>query len=184
MTDFGSPAIIGGMLAVMPQSTSDARSEWDSILEGTDRRIRDSQAAHWSPHDIFDDLGRATMLATLLGGAFISTASAIMLAFPAIFHGYQTAVSVGMFVLGSLVSTLSVLLAVMRWPERTQAHLSAANAYSTLRRKVEILRLGLPDSQSDLPGLVAELAHLSELAPAVPINIWNRSVNTQSRRAH
>ncbi len=95
------------------------------------------------------------------------------MAFPAIFHGYETAVSIGMFVLGSLVSTMSVLLAVMRWPERAQAHLNAANAFSTLRRKVEILRLGLPDSRSDLPRIVSKLANLSELSPAVPNSIWN-----------
>ena len=165
-----------------PQSTSVVHSAFDRILEDTDWRIQDSQAAHWSAHDILDDLGRATMLATLLGGAFISTASAITLAFPAILRGSETAVSVSMFLLGSLVSTLSVLLAVMRWPERAQAHLNAANAYSTLRRKVEILRLGLPDSQAELPSIVSELAHLSELSPAVPINIWNRAVRFRARR--
>lgn len=164
-----------------PQTSSDAQNDLDRILDDTDRRIRDSQAAHWSAHDIFDDLGRATMLATLLGGAFISTASAVTLAFPAVFRGYETAVGVGMFVSGSLVSTLSVLLAVMRWPERAQAHLNAANAYSTLRRKVEILRLGLPDTQSDIPRIISKLAHLSELSPAVPNNIWKRAVNFRRR---
>ncbi len=47
------------------QSTSDVHNEPDRILDDTDRRIRDSQAAHWSAHDIFDNLGRATMLTTI-----------------------------------------------------------------------------------------------------------------------
>jgi hypothetical protein len=171
------------MLVMELQPAPDPRNDLDRILGDTERRIRDSQAAHWSAHDVFDELGRGTMLATLMGGAFISTASAITLAFPAIFRGYETAVAIGMFLLGSLVSTLSVLLAVMRWPERAQAHLNAANAYSTLRRRVEILRLGLPESQADLPRLVARLANLSELSPAVPAKIWTRAVNVSDRRA-
>lgn len=165
-----------GIRLVMGPS-SDTHSNADDILDHTERRIRASQAAHWSAHDVFDDLGRMTTLAIVIGGAFISTASAITLAFPAVFRGYETAVGIGMFLLGSLVSTLSVLLAVMRWPERAQAHLSAANAYSTLRRKLEILRLGLPESQAELPHIVRKLANLSELSPAVPIKIWTRAAN-------
>ncbi len=40
--------------------------------------------------------------------------------------------------------------AVRRWGERSQNHLNAANAYTSLRRKLEIHRLNLPDSEAEL----------------------------------
>lgn len=64
-------------------------------------------------------------------------------------------------------------------PERAQSHMIAAHAYSTIRRKLEIIRLGLPDTAADLKVIIRQLSALSETTPVVPIKIWKRAVREE-----
>ena len=146
------------------------------ILHETETRVRHSAHAHWAATNTLDALNRVATVSTLLGGFLVSLLAALPVMFTAFYQPNASVVNVSLFVLGGLVSVVSVLQAVQRWGERSQSYLNAANAYSSLRRKLEILRLNLPGSAPDLTGILEDLRQLGETAPAVPEHIWNRAV--------
>ncbi|HVZ29124.1 MAG TPA: hypothetical protein VG839_01940 [Asticcacaulis sp.] len=146
------------------------------ILSETETRVRHSAHAHWAATNRFDTLNDLATATTLIGGFLVSLLAAIPVMYQALYTLHALAVNSGLFVLGGLVSAVSILQAVQRWGERTQSHNNAANAYSSLRRKLEILRLNLPDSAGDLTGILEELVRLGETTPAVPATIWRRAI--------
>ncbi len=146
------------------------------ILHETETRVRHSAHAHWAATNTLDALNRIATISTLVGGFLVSLLAALPVMFQAVYAPNASVVNVSLFVLGGLVSVISILQAVQRWGERSQAYQNAASAYSSLRRKLEILRLNLPASAGDLTGILEELRQLGETAPAVPEHIWNRAV--------
>ncbi len=148
------------------------------ILSETETRVRHSAHAHWAATNRLDALNRAATVVTLIGGFMVSLLAALPVMYQALYTPNATVVNGSLFVLGGLVSVLSILQAVQRWGERSQSHNNAANAYSSLRRKVEILRLNLPTSADDLTGVLEELLRLGETTPAVPEAIWKRAIRS------
>lgn len=146
------------------------------ILHETETRVRHSAHAHWAATNRFDMLNQLTTIATLIGGFLVSLLAALPVLYQAVYQPHSTLINSAIFVLGGTVSLLSILQAVQRWGERSQNHFNAANAYSSLRRKLEILRLNLPGSAGDLTGVLQELLHLGETTPAVPGGMWRAAV--------
>ncbi|MEI9904358.1 MAG: hypothetical protein WDN06_10580 [Asticcacaulis sp.] len=146
------------------------------VLQDTEMRVRHSAHAHWAATNRLEAINRAATVSTLGGGFLISLLAALPVMFQSFYAPYATYVNVGLFALGGLVSVISVFQAVQRWGERSQAYQNAANAYSSLRRKLDILRLNLPASAGDLSAILEELRQLGEIAPAVPAHIWNAAI--------
>ena len=146
------------------------------ILHETETRVRHSAHAHWTATNRFDALNRLTTVTTLIGGFLVSLLAALPVLYQAVYQPHSTVINAAIFALGGTVSLVSILQAVQRWGERSQNHFNAANAYSSLRRKLEILRLNLPGSAGDLKVILEELLHLGETTPAVPGEIWRSAV--------
>lgn len=146
------------------------------ILSETETRVRHSAHAHWAATNRFDALNDAATVSTLIGGFLVSSLAAIPVLFQALYTANAVLVNGSLFALGGLVSIISILQAVQRWGERSQSHNNAANAYSSLRRKLEILRLNLPGSAPELTVLLDDLMRLGETAPAVPGGIWRSAI--------
>ena len=146
------------------------------ILHETETRVRHSAHAHWAATNRFDTLNRMTTVATLIGGFLVSSLAALPVLYQSVYQPNATLINASLFALGGAVSLISILQAVQRWGERSQDHFNAANAYSSLRRKLEILRLNLPGSAGDLTEVLQELLHLGETTPAVPGEIWRKAV--------
>ncbi len=155
------------------QGTSD---DFMRILQETETRVRHSAHAHWTATNRFDTLNRVTTVLTLVGGFLVSLLAALPVMFQSLYAPHAATVNASLFILGGLVSVVSVLQAVQRWGERSQSHFNAASAYSSLRRKLEILRLNLPGSAGDLSAILEELLRLGETAPAVPEGLWRHAV--------
>ena len=145
------------------------------ILHETETRVRLSAHAHWAATNRLDTLNRVATITNLVGGFLVSLLAALPVMFQSVYTPNAAAVNISLFMLGGLVSVISILQAVQRWGERSQSYQIAASAYSSLRRKLEILRLNLPASAGDLAGVLEELRQLGETAPAVPEHIWNRA---------
>jgi hypothetical protein len=150
--------------------------DFKRILGETEMRVRHSAHAHWTATNRFDTLNRLTTLATLIGGFLVSSLAALPVLYRPLYEPNAPLINASLFVLGGLVSLASVVQAVQRWGERSQSHFNAASAYSSLRRKLEILRLNLPGSAPDLAAILEQLLHLGETAPAVPEGLWKRAV--------
>jgi len=146
------------------------------ILADTEMRVRHSAHAHWAATNRFDAINDAATIANLVGGFAVSLLAALPVMFQQLYTPHAAIVNGSLFVLGGFVSVVSILQAVQRWGERSQSHQNAANAYSSLRRKLEMLRLNLPGSAGDLDGILAELLRLGETTPAVPGHIWRAAV--------
>jgi len=146
------------------------------ILTDTEMRVRHSAHAHWTATNRFDTLNRLTTLATLIGGFLVSSLAALPVLYRSLYEPNAALINASLFVVGGLVSLVSIVQAVQRWGERSQSHFNAASAYSSLRRKLEILRLSLPASAPDLTAILQELLRLGETAPAVPEGLWRRAV--------
>jgi len=146
------------------------------ILAETETRVRHSAHAHWATTNRLDAINGTATVANLVGGFAVSLLAALPVMYQSIYAPHAAIVNGSLFVLGGLVSVVSVLQAVQRWGERTQGHLNAANAYSSLRRKLEILRLNLPGSAGDLEAILEEVQRLGETTTAVPGHIWRSAV--------
>ncbi|OYW79778.1 MAG: hypothetical protein B7Z26_07500 [Asticcacaulis sp. 32-58-5] len=166
----------------MDSVTTGTEADFTRILRETQTRISHSQHAHWEDAQIFESLARILMLFNLIGGFVVSVLAALPVAFDHFYEANMDAVSLSLFGLGALVSVTSILQASLRWSERSQQHLAAANAYTSLRRQLEILCLNRPHSDARLSELIQKLADLSETAPAVPQNIWDRAVARATRK--
>lgn len=149
---------------------------FEEILSATEQRVQNSQHAHWLASNTFDELARLATIANITGGAVVSALSTFAFAFRELYASYDTVVNAVMFLVGLGVSTISVAQSVMKWQERAQSHFFAANAYTSLRRDLEILKLTLPDSSVTLPALIERLRFVSETTPAVPLRLWKRAV--------
>ncbi|MDC7675361.1 SLATT domain-containing protein [Asticcacaulis machinosus] len=156
-------------------------TEFTRILRETQTRISHSQHAHWEATQTFESLARTLMLFNLIGGFVVSLLAAMPIVVPNLYETHKDAVSILLFALGGLVSVTSILQASLRWSERSQQHLNAANAYTSLRRQLEIVTLQ-SRTEAGLSDLIAKLADLSETAPAVPQNIWNRAIKKAAHK--
>lgn len=148
------------------------------VLSETEVRVRHSAHAHWAATNRFNALNDIATVTTLVGGFLVSLLAALPVMYQSLYTPNAATVNVSLFVLGGLVSVVSILQATQRWGERSQSHNNAANAYSSLRRELEILRLNLPDSAGDLTTILKELLRLGETTPAVPVAIWKRAVRS------
>lgn len=146
------------------------------ILSETELRVRHSAHAHWAATNRFDALNDIATVSTLIGGFLVSLLAALPVMYQSLYAPNAVLINGALFALGGLVSVVSILQAVQRWGERSQSHNNAANAYSSLRRKLEILRLNLPGSAPELTGILDELMRLGETSPAIPGSIWRRAV--------
>jgi len=146
------------------------------ILAETETRVRHSAHAHWAATNRMDAINGVATIANLVGGFAVSLLAALPVMYQSLYAPHATTVNGSLFVLGGFVSVVSILQAVQRWGERSQSHLNAANAYSSLRRKLEILRLNLPGSVEDLEPILEEVQRLGETTPAVPGHIWRAAV--------
>ncbi len=156
---------------------------FNEILASTEQRVRNAQFAHWRATNTFYALARTMTLIATLGGVAVSMLGALPLILKKdIYQAYEDWVGAALFVCGVGVSAVSILLAIMRWSERAESHQTAANAYSSLRRQLEVLRLGLPESAAGLNGFILQLARLSELSPAVPKTIWDKAMAENKRQ--
>jgi hypothetical protein len=162
----------------MAENAGDSKVSDDflRILSETETRVRHSAHAHWAATNRFDALNDIATVSTLIGGFLVSLLAALPVMYQSLYAPHAVLVNGSLFVLGGLVSVVSILQAVQRWGERSQSHNSAANAYSSLRRRLEILRLNLPDSAPELPGILDELMRLGETSPAIPGSIWRRAI--------
>jgi hypothetical protein len=160
-------------------SVEAATADFMRILGETEVRVRHSAHAHWAATNRFETLARWSTFTTLIGGFLVSSIAAVPVLFEHYYMANADAINIGLFALGGVVSIISILQAVQRWSERSQANFTAANAYSSLRRELEILRLELPGSAERLPPLLERLRILGEDAPVVPENLWNSAVKTQ-----
>ena len=154
-------------------------SEFSRILEDTELRVRRSQYAHWKAHDVFETYALRSTVANVAGGAVVSAISATLITpgAPAALFGVDF--KLVLLLAGLVVSVVSILQSVLKWSERAQSHFLAANAYSSLRRDIEVLRLsaaGGADTTHQLEAIIVKLRNLSESAPAVPIGLWKRAV--------
>ena len=156
----------------------DVSDDFQRILTETETRVRHSAHAHWAATNRLDTLNRIATLTNLVGGFLVSLLAALPVFYQALYSPNAMAINGGLFVLGGLVSVVSIVQAVQRWGERSQSHFNAASAYSSLRRKLEILRLNLPGSASDLTPLLEDLLRLGETVPAVPEGIWSRAIRS------
>ncbi len=146
------------------------------ILHETETRVRHSAHAHWSATNRMDTLNRFSTASTLIGGFLVSLLAALPVLYKDLYLPHSDALNAALFVLGGGVSVISIMQAVQRWGERSQSHFNAANAYSSLRRKLEILRLNLPGSAPHLSVILEDLRQLGETAPAVPEGLWNKAI--------
>lgn len=146
------------------------------ILHETETRVRHSAHAHWAATNRMDTLNRVTTIATLIGGFMVSTLAALPVLYKEFYQPHSDVLNAGLFVIGGAVSVISVMQAVQRWGERSQSHFNAASAYSSLRRKLEILRLNLPGSSAQLSVILEDLRQLGEIAPPVPEGLWRKAV--------
>ena len=156
----------------------DVSDDFQRILAETEIRVRHSAHAHWAATNRLDTLNRIATLTNLVGGFLVSLLAALPVFYQALYTPNAMAINGSLFVLGGLVSVVSVVQAVQRWGERSQSHFNAASAYSSLRRKLEILRLNLPGSAGDLTPLLEDLLRLGETVPAVPEGIWARAIRS------
>lgn len=147
------------------------------ILADTEMRVRHSAHAHWAATNRLDAINGAATVANLVGGFAVSLLAALPVMYQPLYAPHAAIVNGSLFVLGGFVSVVSILQAVQRWGERSQSHQNAASAYSSLRRKLEILRLNLPGSAGDLEAILSEVLRLGETAPAVPGHIWRKAVS-------
>ncbi len=146
------------------------------ILAETETRVRHSAHAHWAATNRLDAVNGVATVANLVGGFAVSLLAALPVMYQPLYAPNAAVVNGSLFVLGGFVSVVSILQAVQRWGERSQGHLNAANAYSSLRRKLEILRLNLPGSTKDLEPILEEVQRLGETTPAVPGHIWRAAI--------
>ncbi|MFT4077150.1 MAG: hypothetical protein QM647_16605 [Asticcacaulis sp.] len=146
------------------------------ILHETETRVRHSAHAHWAATNRMDTLNRITTIATLVGGFMVSVLAALPVLYKNFYQPHSDVLNAGLFMLGGAVSVISILQAVQRWGERSQSHFNAASAYSSLRRKLEMLRLNLPESVPQLSVILEDLRQLGETAPAVPEGLWRKAV--------
>lgn len=146
------------------------------ILSETETRVRHSAHAHWLATNRFEAWARWTTFLTLIGGFLISSLSALPVLFKDFYVAHSESANIALFALGGFVSVISILQAVQRWSERSQLHSFSANAYSSLRRELEILRLNLPESQNELTALLERLRILGEDAPPVPGHLYREAV--------
>lgn len=146
------------------------------ILHETEIRVRHSAHAHWAATNRMDTLNRVTTIATLIGGFLVSTLAALPVLYKDFYTPHSDMLNAALFIIGGAVSVISVMQAVQRWGERSQSHFNAANAYSSLRRKLEILRLNLPGSAGQLSMILEDLRQLGETAPAVPEGLWRNAI--------
>lgn len=154
----------------------DVTDDFMRILAETETRVRHAAHAHWAATNRFEAWARWTTFATLIGGFLVSSLAAVPVLFNAFYVAHADVMNIGLFILGGLVSIISILQAVQRWSERSQSHFFAANDYSSLRRELEVLRLELPESAGRLPPLIERLRILGEDAPAVPDNLWKSAI--------
>ena len=146
------------------------------ILHETEIRVRHSAHAHWAATNRMDNLNRITTLSTLIGGFMVSVLAALPVLYKNFYTPHSDVLNAVLFILGGAVSVISVMQAVQRWGERSQSHFNAASAYSSLRRKLEILRLNLPGSSAQLSVILEDLRELGETAPAVPEGLWRKAI--------
>jgi hypothetical protein len=146
------------------------------ILAETEMRVRHSAHAHWAATNRLDAVNTLATISNLIGGFAVSLLAALPIMYQSLYAPHAAVVNASLFVLGGFVSVVSILQAVQRWGERSQSHLNAANAYSSLRRKLEILRLNLPGSAGGLEGILEDLLRLGETTPAVPGHIWRAAI--------
>ena len=146
------------------------------ILHETETRVRHSAHAHWAATNRMDNLNRLTTLSTLIGGFMVSVLAALPVLYKDFYTPHSDVLNAVLFILGGAVSVISVMQAVQRWGERSQSHFNAASAYSSLRRKLEILRLKLPGSSAQLSMILEDLRELGETAPAVPEGLWRKAI--------
>ncbi|MCR6659807.1 MAG: SLATT domain-containing protein [Asticcacaulis sp.] len=160
----------------MERTLQQQEAEFLTILLATEHRVKKAQYAQWYAKNVFDRYALATTIINVAGGTLISVFSAFLLSPNAgRSDNLDLCVKVALLVAGGLVSGISFLQSVQKWSERAQGHFTAANAYSSLRRELEVLRLGLPATESGLRDIITKLRHLSELAPPVPDVIWRRA---------
>ncbi len=145
------------------------------ILRETEHRVRRSCHGHWASTNRLETVNRVATIVTLVGGFLVSVLAALPVLFDNLYKPHAVIISGAIFILGGLVSTVSILQAVQRWGERSQNHLNAANAYETMRRKLEILRLNLPGSAPELSVIINDLILIGETEPPVPENLWRKA---------
>ncbi|UDF05440.1 hypothetical protein [Asticcacaulis sp. AND118] len=160
---------------MMTDATPTTTDAFETLLTATETRVKHSQHAHWYATNVFDRLARWTTIANILGGALVSVLSTAIFAFEELLKAYNDSVVLLLFLAGAGVSIVSILQSVMRWSERSQSHFIAANAYSSLRRELEILRLNAVRDPAALQTVIQKLANISEVSPAVPQSLWQRA---------
>ena len=166
----------------MDDTADKTGSDFVSILIATEHRIKKSQYAQWYAKNVFDRWALRTTVVNVVGGTIISVVSAFLLAPEIAKHELLTSwMKVILLFTGGGVSAISIVQSVQRWSERAQSHFIAANAYSSLRRELEVLRLGLPASAGGLERIIGKLQNLSEISPAVPDGIWRKATRQLAR---
>ncbi len=154
-------------------------SEFSRILDDTEFRIKKSQYAHWRARDVLDAYALWSTVANVAGGAVVSAVSATLITPGAPNALFGVDFKLVLLCAGAGVSVVSILQSVLKWSERAQSHFLAANAYSSLRREIEVLRLAAADggdATAQLEVIILKLRDLSETAPPVPAGLWNRAV--------
>lgn len=166
----------------MERTPQQQEAEFLTILQATEHRIKKAQYAQWFAKNVFDRCSLIATMINVIGGTLISGLSAFLLTPEAgKSDNVDFYLKLVLLVAGGLVSGGSFLQSVQKWSERAQGHFTAANAYSSLRRELEVLRLGLPATEALLQDIIAKLRHLSELAPAVPDSIWHSAQRALER---
>ena len=159
---------------------NEADLAFEKLLQETETRVRHSAHAHWMTTNRLDDVNRFVTMTTLVNGVLISIISALPYVYRSLYETYRDHTTTVLFLLGTVISISSVLQVSERWGERAQAHHHAAQAYSTLRRDLEILRLNLPKSRDQLSDILQLLKQLGESSPAVPASLWKKAVKSLS----